>query len=261
MIYGDARGPFDLRFRLLGFPVRVSPIFFIFSALIGSSFALQLGWQYLVLWVGLSFVSILLHELGHALAYRLFGSRSEITLHGFGGYAIGNPPRQPWKRMFISFAGPLAQFILAGIVWGSAFLTGWPTQNDYFRATFLFLMWMNIFWPLFNLLPMLPLDGGNVMREVLVMLKLRNPDAAAHAVSVGVAGLLVLRGVAALANFKLPIIDDILPLWLVPGQMMTFFFVMFAIENVQMYQRLKRSGGQNYYDNGYDDDVPPWRRR
>ena len=263
MIYGDAQSSFDLRFRLLGFPVRVSPYFFLIAALFGYSFTMQIGKPvvHLVVWIVLMFLSILLHEMGHALAYRLFGSPSEISLHGFGGYAIGYPPRQPWKRIIISFAGPLAQLLLAGVVWLSAFLTGWPLKSDLLTDTFFFLLLMNIFWPIFNLLPMLPLDGGNIMREVFAILRFRNADAAAHAVSVFVAGILVIRGVAAITRFKIPILDDILPIWLTPGPFMTFYFVMFAIDNAQMYQRFRQRGPVDYDDGGYNDDTPPWRRR
>jgi stage IV sporulation protein FB len=261
MIYGDAQSSFDLRFRLLGFPVRVSPYFFLISGLIGADIALRLGWQYLFLWIGLSFISILIHELGHALAYRLFGSPAEITLHGFGGYAQGYRLPKPWQRIIVSLAGPLAQLILAGIVFGSDFFTNWSMQHPLLNATWSFLMWMNVVWALINLFPLLPLDGGNVMREVLAISRVRNPDATAHILSVGVAGLLTLRGIAALANFKIPVVDDVLPKWLVPGQFLTFWLILLAIENAQMYQRFRQRGSLDYYDGGYNDDTPPWRRR
>ena len=261
MIYGDAQSSFDLRFRLLGFPVRVSPYFFLVSGLFGSGLALRLGWQFLVIWIVLSFISILLHELGHALAYRVFGSPAEITLHGFGGYAQGYRLPKSWQRMIVAFAGPVAQLLLAGAVWGSALLTNWPVQNDYTKAIYLFLMWMNIFWPLINLVPILPLDGGNILREVLAMLRIRNPDAAAHAVSVGFAGLLALRGITALLNMRIPFIDDVLPIDFYPGPYLTFWLILLAIENVQMYQRFRQRGPVDYYDGGYNDDTPPWRRR
>jgi stage IV sporulation protein FB len=264
MIYGDAKSSFDLRFRLFGFPVRVSPYFFLISGLIGADIALQpnLGWTYLLLWIGLMFVSILLHELGHALAYRLFGSPAEITLHGFGGYAQGYRLPKPWQRIIVSLAGPVAQLLFAAFVWGSAYFTNWPNpNNNYLKFTFIFLLMMNIYWALFNLMPMLPLDGGNVMREVLAIARLRNPDATAHILSVGVAGLLALRGVAALANFKIPVVDDVLPKWLVPGQFLTFWLILLAIDNAQMYQRFRQRGSRDFYDGGYNDDTPPWRRR
>ena len=263
MIYGDAQSSFDLRFRLLGFPVRVSPFFFLVSGLFGSGLALQpnLGWPYLFLWIGLSFISILIHELGHALAYRLFGSPAEITLHGFGGYAQGYRLPRPWQRIIVSLAGPVAQLLLAGLVYGSDFFTNWSMQHLLLTATWTFLMWMNVVWALLNLVPVLPLDGGNVMREVLAITRVRNPDAAAHLVSVGVAGLLALRGIAALANFKIPVVDDVLPRQLVPGQMFTFWLILLAVDNAQMYQRYRQRGPQDYYDGGYNNDTPPWRRR
>ena len=86
--------PFDLRFRLFRTHVRIHPLFWLI--------AVMLGWGYthlhrpatgnivgdLALWVGCVFVSILVHEFGHALTGRLFGSHAHIVLYGFGGLGI-----------------------------------------------------------------------------------------------------------------------------------------------------------------------------
>src|SRR5262245_1781127 len=80
--------PFDLRFAVFGIPVRVHPFFWLFSAL--------LGWDArdpnrMFLWIACVFVSILVHELGHALTALWFGWPPEIVLYSFGGYAAYNP--------------------------------------------------------------------------------------------------------------------------------------------------------------------------
>ena len=72
---------------------------------------------YLVLWIICVFVSILIHEMGHVLMGRLFGAEGHIVLYSFGGLAIGSKRlADRWQRIAVSFAGPLAQFILR---WGS----------------------------------------------------------------------------------------------------------------------------------------------
>jgi stage IV sporulation protein FB len=70
-------------FRIAGIPIRVEPFFFIVVALFG----IRLEPLWLVFaFVGVAFVSVLVHELGHAVTYRLLGQRSAIVLHGFGGF-------------------------------------------------------------------------------------------------------------------------------------------------------------------------------
>ena len=80
-------------FRILGIPVRVEPFFWIIAVLFGlqyDSIPLILTWVFVV------FVSILVHELGHALMLKAFDQRSAIVLHGFGGVTIS--PRNLGSR-------------------------------------------------------------------------------------------------------------------------------------------------------------------
>lgn len=260
MLGGEQPTPLDVRFRLGPIPVRISPWFWLINALLGSQWLTAPGFGpiFLAIWVGVCFVSILIHELGHALAYRMFGSPAAILLYGFGGLAFGNELGSPVKRMIVALAGPFAQFVLAGIVFGSAILTPWPEANLYAQMTYRFLLWVNIVWALFNLLPILPLDGGNVCREGLVLFRARNPDAGAAAISVAVAGVLAAAGIAMYLNIRVPILEKIAEVFR-PGPFMTLWMVMFAIENYQRYQMATRMRPR-YYDDA-DDDTPPWRRR
>jgi Zn-dependent protease len=256
MLGGDQPTPFDVKFRLGSIPVRISPWFWLINGLLGANWITIPGSGPAIfgIWMAVVSFSILIHELGHALAYRLFGSPTAILLYGFGGLAFGNDLGSPVKRIVVSLAGPFAQFALAGVVFGSAVATGWPDKNDYTRMSFIFLLWVNIVWAAFNLLPILPLDGGNVCREVLALLRFRNPDAGAAAVSVAVAGVLAAAAIAMWLNIRVPLLDMI-PFR--PGPFMTFWLVLFAVENYQRYQLATRMRPRYYSD---DDDVPPWRR-
>ncbi|MEN1681648.1 MAG: site-2 protease family protein [Planctomycetota bacterium] len=155
--------PADLNFRLLGFPVRVHPFFWIVCLLLGPGEP-----ERAVLWFAAVFVSILVHELGHAVLQRHWGGRPSIILYGFGGLASAPGVRDtPWRQIAISLAGPGAGFVLAALVY---LVAPQVVSISPMLATLAsFLLAINIFWGIFNLLPIYPLDGGRVSREVFTM--------------------------------------------------------------------------------------------
>lgn len=166
-----APSPFDLRWRMFGVAVRVHPTFWLFSLFMGWAW-MQKGFIYVLLWVLCTFLSILVHELGHVAAGRVFGQPGRIILYSFGGLAIGNYHQtHRWQRIVIALAGPAAGFGLYGLV--LLLDRYWFTQSFYnarfdprFDETIHFLLFMNLFWNTLNLLPVFPLDGGQVLREV-----------------------------------------------------------------------------------------------
>jgi Zn-dependent protease len=181
---------FDLNFRLAGIPVRVHPLFWLLALFLGMNLPPSL----LVIWIPVVFVSILVHEMGHAVVIRAYGWWPSILLYTFGGLAFYQQSRRdPVKQMLISLAGPAAGFALAGLVVAVLYATGhpikfeighslslvdWeipPLENINLRALAEFLLDVNIFWGLFNLLPIFPLDGGQFLREFLTWLRV--PDA------------------------------------------------------------------------------------
>ena len=126
-------------------------------------------------------LSILVHELGHALTFRyLFRTPCAIVLHGFGGAAI---PLRHYSRSygfsgmvansFLSFSGPLAGFVLAFLMCGflACSMIMFPQvipDDETSSLFFFFLDWtitISIFWGIFNLLPIYPMDGGHIARE------------------------------------------------------------------------------------------------
>ncbi|RPJ22967.1 MAG: hypothetical protein EHM33_22205 [Chloroflexi bacterium] len=184
---------YDLRFSVAGIPVRVHPLFWLIAILFGSSGDLLL----IPIWVGVIFVSILVHELGHALAFRRQGLSSQVVLHFAGGLTIPEPVY--WgsgltnvaltanQQIFISLAGPGAGFLFAALVLGGVLALGgsvattWllgfiplplnavmPFGGKVVTALVTMLLWVNVFWGLINLVPVYPLDGGSVMRNIFV---------------------------------------------------------------------------------------------
>jgi Zn-dependent protease len=259
-VFADNPTPLDLHFRLFGFPVRVSPWFWLVSALLGDFILQRYGLLYLLLWIACVFVSILLHELGHAFAARWFGSPARIDLIAFGGLAsYPHPPRAGWRRMLIALAGPAAGFLFAAIIYGSNEVKPWRESSDFARRTYWFLMWVNLFWNCINLLPIWPLDGGKVCREVFYMAGARSPDAVAYGVSMVAAGLLTVWGILVATGNE--------PRWLVenspyrPSLFMTIWFGLFAVQSYLLLQEANRQAawGKPYTDEG--DDRLPWERR
>jgi Zn-dependent protease len=113
-----------------------------------------------------AFVSIVAHELGHAMAVRKLGyGRSEIVLSGLGGYCrwYGNPTNN--HRIRIALAGPgvsLAVGVLALVVYVVMrdLVNGLAPLRMLLMAT----IWINLVWGVFNLLPIHPMDGGQALR-------------------------------------------------------------------------------------------------
>lgn len=112
----------------------------------------------LALW-SLVFGSVLLHELGHALAGRRFGIQTrDITLYPFGGVARMEMGRlRPLPELFVSLAGPAVNLGLAALGLGLMVL-GLPLGQE--------LLIINLGLGLFNLLPAYPMDGGRVLRAL-----------------------------------------------------------------------------------------------
>jgi len=197
-----AATPYDLNFRLLGVRIRVAPWFWLVALLLGW------GWRnvsnqpalVLTLWVAAVFLSILVHEMGHAMAMRFYGIRSYIVLYQFGGLAIpeqysslmaygGRRPREdPVSQIVISAAGPATQLILALAIaiplelsgfqmrFGVPFLEyvlplrdGRAITSMPLELVLYFLMSTSVLWALLNLLPVYPLDGGQIARNIFTL--------------------------------------------------------------------------------------------
>jgi Zn-dependent protease len=147
-------------FRLFGFPVHVRPGFYMFLVVVVVANGTRLG-----TWLaGFIAVLTLLHELGHAFAARATGARAEISLDFLAGYASFVPTRhlKRWERAGISFAGPAVQIGVSVLgLWAMGVHPLHPGigSPDAARA----LWWAGIVIGLFNLLPILPFDGGNIV--------------------------------------------------------------------------------------------------
>jgi Zn-dependent protease len=258
--------PYDLTWRIFGVEVRVNPWFWLIAGITGFSF-ISLSLELFAVWVACLFGSILIHELGHVFTFRLFGVGADIVLYGFGGLAMPHRYlRNRWQRILVSFAGPLAGFTLLAVMFMAlAFsgkdnlrcmlvkaldLFGIPTEMELGGPITLaplvldaagFLLWINLFWGLVNLLPIFPLDGGQISRDFLDGIMPGNQGRrAALWISIILAAVLAIHCfVTASGGELIPFLPHI-------GDKFTaLLFAMLAIQNWQMLQQ---------------EMHPPWRQ-
>jgi Zn-dependent protease len=161
----DSSPPFSWHFNLGNIPVVVEPGFWLITALFGTFAGATRDMRLLLSWVAVSFVSILIHELGHALmAMSLGSSWASIRLYFSGGLCYSQGLSR-WRDVAVSAAGPLAGFVFGGIILGVNIVA--PPKSEMTQVLFGYLMWVNFGWGIINLLPVLPLDGGHVLRGIL----------------------------------------------------------------------------------------------
>jgi stage IV sporulation protein FB len=205
----------DLHFRLLGIPVRVHPFFWVTTVFLGMG-SKDADPVDILVWVAVVFVSILVHEFGHATMQRRYGGHPRVTLYGLGGLAsCDDCDRSPRRQILILLAGPFAGFFLAGMVVAilkalghfNGFVLDWvPIRWTPFDLRYYFendklalvdlIIWdllvANILWGLINLLPVYPLDGGQISRELFTLGSPRAGIIQSLQLSAGVAVLVAL---------------------------------------------------------------------
>jgi stage IV sporulation protein FB len=160
-------------FSIARIPVRVEPAFLLISGLFGLRYLSVPGGgiDLVLVWVACSFVSILVHELGHGIALKVFGQPSVIVLHGFGGVTISQrrSALQGARSVVVSLAGSLTALLVLWLptrtLWASIVEDGTDLPRLAIYAIY-FLTFQNLWWSIANLLPIRPLDGGNVTTEL-----------------------------------------------------------------------------------------------
>ena len=182
-----------VRFSIFGIPVEIQPWFWLILALFGSNFADGVsseGMMSMLLFVLAGFISVLVHELGHALTGKAFGASTAITLHAFGGYAtfpVGRFSR--WQDILVTAAGPAIQIVL-GVV-GLMVLNFVPIPGHFGKVFFMFLGWISIAWAVLNLVPVIPLDGGRLLASLLGPRRIGLALQVSLVVAIVVAGLMM----------------------------------------------------------------------
>jgi Zn-dependent protease len=159
----DGRDEGGLAFRVLGIPVRVQLSFLVVSVLMASR---RQDPALVAVWVVVVFVSVLVHELGHAAAYRAFGQRPTIVLYGMGGLTRGGTLSTA-PEIVVCLAGPAVGFVLGGAAWFIERATFADARSLLLATVLRDLIWANVGWGIVNLLPILPLDGAQALRALV----------------------------------------------------------------------------------------------
>lgn len=157
-------GGAGLRIRIAGIPVRFDTWFFIIGVLL----SIRAGVAVVVLWLVVLGGSVLVHEMGHALVARTTGAQPEIVIHALGGLTTWIPSGEVSRsrRVAISLAGPAAGIAL-GLMFVAAHVAGLGDAGGLRRLAIDLAIRVNILYGVFNLLPILPLDGGQTLRDLL----------------------------------------------------------------------------------------------
>ncbi|MDX2052114.1 MAG: hypothetical protein SFV15_06980 [Polyangiaceae bacterium] len=194
------------RFRLFGFPVHVHPGFWMLALMFG--YLISNSVQGALMFLGAFGLCILSHEFGHAVVARAFGQEPVVFLHLFGGLTAWRQtsPLPRWRQIWVALAGPAAGFLLGGLAWGGLIALGvheLPVQSmqestpnlPTFLATVLTYAFL---YSAVNLLPILPMDGGQAMAVFL------GPERRGTAATVSLVASLALSAAFFLFNQPLP---------------------------------------------------------
>lgn len=148
-------------------PIKISPFFWVTAFLIGliNSMGLANPLLLTIIWVFVIFISVLVHEFGHALTARLFKQPTRIELVAFGGLTYQDGSRlKGWREFIVILNGPLFGFLLF-LFTSYLFASGW-FKYPVILVTLQIFAWVNLFWSVINLLPIMPLDGGQLLRVI-----------------------------------------------------------------------------------------------
>jgi Zn-dependent protease len=117
------------------------------------------------------FLIVLMHEFGHALACRQVGGiANQIVLWPLGGVAYVNPPQRPGATLWSIAAGPLVNVALLPVLFGAVMMSqsfGWPDAMPDAYQLLRSVLWIDVSLLVFNMLPIYPLDGGQILRSLL----------------------------------------------------------------------------------------------
>ncbi|MDP1880067.1 MAG: site-2 protease family protein [Parachlamydiaceae bacterium] len=170
-------------------PIIIYPVFWVLVIILGWLNSQSI--QGIAIWAVVIFFSVLIHEYGHALTALAFGQKVEINLVGLGGLTKRRGETLPrWKEFLIVLNGPLAGFGLFFIAY--YLLPIVRDESSILSYAFIVAMNVNLFWTILNLIPVLPLDGGHLMRIIFEGLFGVKGMKLSYLISVFLAGLIAI---------------------------------------------------------------------
>lgn len=168
-----------LRFRALGIPVRVEAGFLVTTLVLGAARLRSVA--DFVGWLAVVFVSVLVHELGHAVVARAFGFTPDVRLYTWGGVTTWTTRAAPGplRHLAISLAGPFVGILLGLACWALKAHVPLPWARRVLQD----FVWASGVWGAINLIPILPLDGGQALHAVIALFAPSRAEQAARVIS------------------------------------------------------------------------------
>ena len=199
-------------------PITIHPFFWLTAALLG--FLSTRTFLGTLIWIGVILISVLIHELGHASTAIAFGLKPRIELVALGGLTYHRGDQLPfWKQFIIVLNGPVFGFCLFLVAWGLLKLPALAT--GLLSSIFTLFFWINLIWTVLNLVPVMPLDGGQLLRIVLE--SIFGPKGFRYSLMVG---MIIATGVS-------------LFFFLFQNFLIGALFFLFAFQSFDMYRKMR----------------------
>ncbi|MFA5623736.1 MAG: M50 family metallopeptidase [Bradymonadales bacterium] len=157
-------------FSFKDIPVGVNPMYLLLMLFLGYSTG---SWTNGLIFALCATVALLFHEFGHALFAKRYGLEPKVLLHGFGGLTLHEFPKSNGQDFRITLAGPLTSLLLGAVFLGITMGINlglspeWLEQRQNLLHLLNYSLWVNFGWGIFNLIPILPMDGGKLLHSGL----------------------------------------------------------------------------------------------
>ncbi len=240
------RSRFSICFHFLKLPVRIEPSFLYYTSLVGLLILFQAGLfkNQKVFLFGLSFligywITIFVHELGHALLMKWFKCNPIIILHTFSGNTIPDElPGQPWKVCLIYLGGSLIGFSFALII-ESLLRTIGINQSLFIIQIMISTVLISFVWNTISLLPILPFDGGHILNAFLMYFSRKKSLLYTLAFSFVVWLTYSILSIICLFHLN-PDLEELLQRTIIPfGWWSTFLSIYFSLEQFRFLRETR----------------------
>jgi stage IV sporulation protein FB len=227
-----------LKFKLFGIPAGVHATF-LFIALLGAT--TYRGWD-IAMWTGAAFVSILAHEMGHALVARGFGARGvNVTLYGLGGVTTftHTGTMAQWKSFIISASGSAVGIVLGGAVWFAVRSGAFDGAGHEVTVFINSLFFTSLVWGILNWIPIVPLDGGHMVQHFIAIFSPKKAPL--------ISQIITWIAVVVIVPFA----------WLNGYRFGVFIVVMFAIAGLREYRQQAAASKPKIVQPSQPQPAPP----
>lgn len=161
-----------VRFDVLGIPVTVRWSFWAVALLIVplpyGLLARPRAWGFVAVWLVVVFVTVLVHEIAHAVTARSAGADPSTTLYFLGGFTTWESPDiGHGRRAWVAASGSLAGFVVGGVAWSLLAFGFVPADATHLVFGLENLWYVNLVWGALNWIPVRPLDGGHMFESAV----------------------------------------------------------------------------------------------